>query len=58
MAPVGVQSGVDAIAEAAARASDVWARSALPATERDGDVLFGPVAGAPFAEGKIGRAHV
>ena len=51
MAPVGALAGVDRIADAAARASDVWARSVLPADERDGDVLMGPVAGAAFADG-------
>ncbi len=51
MAPVGAPTAVDRIADAAARASDVWGRSAVPADERDGDALFGRVAGRAFADG-------
>ncbi len=51
MAPVGIESRVDRIAERAARGSAVWARSVLAPTDRDGDALFGTVAGAPFADG-------
>lgn len=51
MAPVGAAAGIDRIADDAARASAVWARSLAPADERDGDALFGPVAGPAFHDG-------
>jgi hypothetical protein len=51
VAPVAAESRVDRIATAAARGSDVWGRSVLPPAERDGEALFGPVAGAAFADG-------
>lgn len=51
MAPVEAASRIDRIAEAAARGSDVWARSVLAPADRDGDALFGPVSGAAFAAG-------
>lgn len=47
----GLTLSPDRIADAAAAASAVWARSALPADARDGAVLFGPIAGDPLAEG-------
>lgn len=42
---------VGAIADRAIAASAVWARAALPGAERDLRPLFGPIAGAPFADG-------
>lgn len=51
MAPVGTESRIDRIADRAARGSDVWGRSVLPVAARDGDALFGPVAGSAFADG-------
>jgi hypothetical protein len=51
MAGVGTSSRVDRIVDAAARSSDVWARSLLDPSERDGDELFGPIAGELFADG-------
>lgn len=51
MAPVEAASRIDRIAEAAARGSDVWARSVLAPEDRDGDALFGPISGVAFAAG-------
>ncbi|MCX6412672.1 MAG: hypothetical protein NTZ81_10050, partial [Actinobacteria bacterium] len=51
MAGVGTSSRVDRIVDAAARSSDVWARSLIELSERDGDELFGPIAGEVFADG-------
>ena len=51
MAPVGADPGIAAIADDAARASAVWARSVAPAEERSTEPLFGPVAGAAFHDG-------
>jgi hypothetical protein len=50
MARVGLDP-VDAIVDAAAAASDVWARSALPAAERDPAHAFGRIAGGDLADG-------
>lgn len=51
MAGVDTSSRVDRIVELAAVSSDVWAHSALDPSERDGDELFGPIAGEVFADG-------
>jgi len=51
MAGVGTSSRVDRIVDTAARSSDVWARSVIEPSERDGDELFGPIAGEVFADG-------
>ncbi len=51
MAGVETSSRVDRIVETAALSSAVWARSALDPSERDGDDLFGPIAGDAFADG-------
>ncbi|MEY4226764.1 MAG: hypothetical protein RL190_1521 [Actinomycetota bacterium] len=50
MARVGLDP-VDAIVDRAAAASDVWARSALAADERDPAHVFGRIAGGDLAEG-------
>jgi len=42
---------VEAIAERAIGSSGVWARSAVPPSERDLEPLFGPIAGGPFVDG-------
>jgi hypothetical protein len=50
MAGVGTSSRVDRIVDTAARSSDVWARSVIEPSERDGDELFGRVFAAPDRE--------
>lgn len=51
MAGVDTSLRVDRIVETAAQSSDVWARSVLDPSERNGDELFGPIAGELFADG-------
>ncbi|MSO46492.1 MAG: hypothetical protein EXQ67_00175 [Thermoleophilia bacterium] len=51
MAGVDIASRVDRIVELAAQSSDVWARSVLAPSERDGAEVFGPIAGDAFADG-------
>ena len=50
-APVPRADRIGRIADRAARGSEVWARSVVAPADRVGDALFGPVAGAAFADG-------
>ena len=51
MAGVATTTILEGIAEAAAAASDVWARAVLPAEQRVCEPLFGTISGVTFAEG-------
>jgi hypothetical protein len=47
----GLTTATDRIVDAAARSSAVWERSAVTLDERDATDVFGPIAGAIFADG-------